>query len=547
LKGTTTNFWIALGVVAGGVGLRMYGLDYGLPFIYIGDELEFVGRALHMLGTRDPNPHWFGHPGTPTIYLFALSYAVKLSAGSTSLADLFYLSRALVVVFAAGSIVLTYVIGARVAGRSVGLLGAALLAVAPLHVQYSRIARPDVQMTFFVLASAWFIISVADKGRWRDYIRAGLLLGIAVATKYPALVLALGIVWAHALNRLKHQQPIWTHLSRLISSGLATCAGFIAGTPYILVEYENAWASLIRESRPFHLSATSEGFMSSLSWYLANPLLANAGVLGMLMVLAGAWSIVRNRDANQSILLVFPITFVIFISFLSLRWARWAIPALPFIGLLAAIGFRQLYALLSARVVARAPHSLRHILPVAALIAAIVLIAAPAASSLVIVKGGAGGDTRTTAWQWIMDNVPPGSRVLAEASTPQLPHDTFRLYRIQDGRIIPNNDQSRLYIIPLRYNMPVGSLGELTDVRLIDRMQIDYLVMSDDYDRRRAESFHPGQEALYAELKREVAMYEEIMNQYELIYEDWPVRGKIAGTRIRIYRTTRMPGREEDR
>ena len=52
----------------------MYGLDFGLPYIYNGDEPDIVGRGLTIMVTGDLNPHFFGHPGTVLIYLCAVIY-----------------------------------------------------------------------------------------------------------------------------------------------------------------------------------------------------------------------------------------------------------------------------------------------------------------------------------------------------------------------------------------------------------------------------------------------------------------------------------------
>jgi len=54
----------------------------GLPFLYDPDESVFVVRAGSILANRDLNPHFFGHPGTPTIYLLSALYAVIYLIGS---------------------------------------------------------------------------------------------------------------------------------------------------------------------------------------------------------------------------------------------------------------------------------------------------------------------------------------------------------------------------------------------------------------------------------------------------------------------------------
>ena len=61
------------------------------------------------------------------------------------------LSRAISAAFGTGTILLVYAIAARVAGRLAGLLSAAFLAFAVLHVRDSHFASTDISMTFFVV------------------------------------------------------------------------------------------------------------------------------------------------------------------------------------------------------------------------------------------------------------------------------------------------------------------------------------------------------------------------------------------------------------
>ena len=216
--------------------------------------------------------------------------------GELALVDLFFFARLTVVAFAAGSIFLTYLIGKRLRSYHCGLLAAALLAAAPLHADYSRLARTDIPMTFFVLASTWFVISIAQTGRWRDYLVAGFLLGLGVATKYPALLLAVVIIWVHILRQIETGLPAWANLPRLIGSGIATLFGVFAGSPYLFIDYKSAWTDITFEARGYHVSATSDGFFSALTWYLGTPLLTSIGLLGALMALVGAVSVIRQRS-----------------------------------------------------------------------------------------------------------------------------------------------------------------------------------------------------------------------------------------------------------
>src|ERR1700733_2211259 len=70
--------WSGLAVVLlGGLGLRLWGIQQGLPYAYNADEADhFVPRAVGMFG-HDLNPHYFANPPAFTYalhYLFALAY-----------------------------------------------------------------------------------------------------------------------------------------------------------------------------------------------------------------------------------------------------------------------------------------------------------------------------------------------------------------------------------------------------------------------------------------------------------------------------------------
>src|ERR1700712_2280530 len=122
-----------------------------------------------------------------------------------------------------------FVLGRRAWGVGAGLIAALFLATAQFHLQHSQYVTTDVTSGFFVLLCFIFALAVAQEGRWRDYLLAGLLSGLAASTKYNAGVIALAIVAAHGL--------CWGRKSivrgpRLVGAGLASMLGFVTGTPY---------------------------------------------------------------------------------------------------------------------------------------------------------------------------------------------------------------------------------------------------------------------------------------------------------------------------
>lgn len=167
-------------ILMAGLMIRIYGIDFGLPSLNDPDEPIFVLRALKILRDKDLNPGWFGHPGTTTIYLLSMLYALIFAGGqwlglfsdAGSFADyiradpsLLYLSgRLLIVVFSIASLYVVFEIGRRMFGRWVGILGAAILAISPVHVYYSQLIRTDVQLGFFALLTVLFCYGSAKPG-----------------------------------------------------------------------------------------------------------------------------------------------------------------------------------------------------------------------------------------------------------------------------------------------------------------------------------------------------------------------------------------------
>jgi hypothetical protein len=132
------------------------------------------------------------------------------------------------VLFAAGTLVLA----TPLVGRGWGRVAATLALVTPGVTNQMTAPLNDVAcaaLTTFALA-AWYRAVVEDRGpRW--FIVAGVMLGAAAATKYVALLFALGLVahglWCLARNAARRQQ--------LLSGGLALAivATSVAGVWYV--------------------------------------------------------------------------------------------------------------------------------------------------------------------------------------------------------------------------------------------------------------------------------------------------------------------------
>ena len=65
-----------LAILAVAFFFRVYGINFGLPYIYHPDEPSIVKRALSMIRSGDFSPHWFDWPSL-YIYTQALVYVLR--------------------------------------------------------------------------------------------------------------------------------------------------------------------------------------------------------------------------------------------------------------------------------------------------------------------------------------------------------------------------------------------------------------------------------------------------------------------------------------
>ena len=435
--------WPALAVVlAGGLALRVWGVAQGLPYAYNADEADhFVPRAVAMFG-RDLNPHYFANPPAFTYvlhYLFAIAYGGAgggvRHAFALHPADLYTLARIAAAVLGVAALWLLYVAGSRLLGRAVGLLAAAIEAVAFLPVFYSHLALNDVPtlapLTLSLLGSA----GVLGKGRRLDYLLAGLGLGLACATKYTAGIVLVVFV-AATLARYLDGQP---HAARdsllgVALAGAAALLAFLVANPFSLLDYSSFHRELVHQST---LSSEAQGKLGApreggLAYYLWT-LTWGLGWLPALAALGGSIVVWRRGQRFGWLLVPAPLLFLAFMGLQGRYFGRWLLPIFPLLCLLAAVFVLWASALLASFVAgvwsARA-HVHRDADEVdprrrggrLGALFAIVLAALVLAQGLVFsVHSGlvlSRADTRNITRSWMVANVPVGTKIVAEPVSP---------------------------------------------------------------------------------------------------------------------------------
>lgn len=169
--------------------------------------------------------------------------------------------RAASVLFGIGGVVLTFSLGRAVTGsRAVGLVAAGLLLADGLWFVESRLALPDVFLVVFTTGAALAfarVLAVPPARVGRPLLATGLLLGLALATKWSAAPLAglIGLATVWRAGRL------WREAGRVDSP--ATAAAARAG-----VRAYRRWtpAALVAVPAAVYLAAYGHFFALGYGW-----------------------------------------------------------------------------------------------------------------------------------------------------------------------------------------------------------------------------------------------------------------------------------------
>lgn len=427
--------WLALaGLVAAALALRLWGIQWRLPYTMNVDEPVVMDQAAGIVLTGDLNPHRFVYPSLQ-IYQQALIDWLHLRWGIATglyrdLRDLpenshvitsapgFYLwGRAGTAVLGALTVLFTGLAGRWLGGWRVGLVAALLLAVAPLHVAHSRYVTPDVPASCFTALALLGAVAVyrqpADltpgRRRWR-YALAGIAFGLATATKYNAVVVGGCLLAAHLLAR---PPRVWFRSADLWLAGAAGLAAFFAVTPFALIDRKTFLqdiASIIHHYK--HLG--HPGFESDQNWWwYLRWLLRNEPWL-IVPALAGAvWAALRHRGEDL-LLLLFPLASYAGLAAYKVHFERNLLPLFPFFALLAARLLADAAGAPAGRWARWRPLALP-----ATLLAGLLLALPPARTAAETADYLTRPDSRVAAVTWLMTHLPAGALVLADLD-PQL-------------------------------------------------------------------------------------------------------------------------------
>jgi hypothetical protein len=341
--------YVALAALAGGsIGVRYWGISFGLPHTETRpDESRVLNLAIR-IAAGDLNPHYFVYP---TLYMYLVAALIRLQAGAAVLAhvdvlrraDLFVTARCLTAAFGSATVLLIYTVGKRMVDEGAGLIAAALFAFAFLHVRDSHFGTTDVPMTCGIVF-AFLTLLRSGEGRWR-LAAAGLAIGLATSIKYNAILLTPVALYLEMYRALEGRRSWREIVPRGALFVACVVAGFLAGTPFALLDWRTFSDGLIFAEtylRSGHVHDGQRLATSHAAWYYASFVLPVGvgwptwfgGLLGLVLLA------VRKPKEGIACLIFVAVYFATAASGLT-AFARYMVPLTPFLCLGAAYAIRQ--------------------------------------------------------------------------------------------------------------------------------------------------------------------------------------------------------------
>ena len=440
--------WLLAGLLLSALGLRLWSIRHGLPWVYNRDEeFHFVPVAVRMFGGSF-NPGYFENPPALTYLLYAV-FRLRFSAEgfrASFAADptaAYETARVVVALIGTLSVALVYWAGTRWFDRRVALLGAGLVAFGFLPAFYGKLALNDA-VTLAPIAIALALIALAwERGRLWQWALAAAFVGVATAVKYTAgamlLPLAVAVV-LQALDRDGADPPSWRRRIRAallpvvrtgVVAGIAFAAAFLLLNPYSVVEFSEFRSQLAGQSATAGGSAKL-GQPDVPGWlYYLWTLTWGLGWVPAVAALAGGALLLRDNWRRGLVFVAFPLFLFLFLGGQARYFGRWLMPAYPALVLLAGYA-----AVRAADVIAtRRPALARWALPVVAVLLLAQGLAATVRSDSVLARN----DTRLLARDWILRSIPARSGVVVEPFVPvgwlrepdRDGEERFRLYPVK--------------------------------------------------------------------------------------------------------------------
>ncbi|MFH1551680.1 MAG: glycosyltransferase family 39 protein [bacterium] len=413
------NNWIILLIVFLALVLRLWGIQYGLPGLFVGDEKSLVGGALKMIYQQNIFPvlepdvfRLLYYPTLiPWLYLiFFVPYVVfvYLTGQWISIAELrdffiinpsvfFLMARVMSAFFATGAVGLIYLVGKKIFSQRASLLAALLYAVSFLPVHQGHFSKHWNFGIFFALLIFYFALKISKEPQTKNYLKAGFITGLAFFSNYISAIYGLIVVLVHfflpnqSIREKFFSKKLWVFLMiALLISSLA-----------VLI-YPQEFDRLVLGEDSTVLQVKSLNGFLGVSFEILKTLYYIVTFVFLFSLIGYVFLFFKDRKLFF-ILAFIPLLSPFLYYFLLHFEPRYVLLFLPILALVAGYGLSQFLELFRIR------------FKWLVFLISLMIIILPLKNAIDFGRLISQADTRNLANDWIKGNIPIGSKIITNS------------------------------------------------------------------------------------------------------------------------------------
>jgi hypothetical protein len=267
---------------------------------------------------------------------------------------------------------------------------------------------PDTLLIFLCVLAMLFFYKITIQGKTSTYIWAGLIVGIAIATKYSggALIIPLGLAHSFRIHS-EHKRWFFTFSDkRIVIALIMVVAGFILSCPFSVLDFPKFYQDVSWQFSRVHSGGFGMDVENAWGYYLFRGIPLSIGLgLTIISIIAVLYVIIRHKKKDM-LGAAFVLFYFLYIGSWKIGVDKYLLPILPFLALFAGMLTDKIFSLFKMS---------RPYVKALLILSVLLLISEPFARSihndyLLIQK-----DTRTEAKEWIEENVPAGAKIAIDA------------------------------------------------------------------------------------------------------------------------------------
>jgi 4-amino-4-deoxy-L-arabinose transferase-like glycosyltransferase len=424
------TFWWLAGLLAIAAFVRFRGIRFGLPHTQARpDETAIIDPVRVLLSGH--LPHFYDYPWL-LLWIVAIAYlgyflwgmatgaftsmTAMLASWPVHWEPFFLIPRIISAAAGTLSVLVVFRLGRQVRDESTAIVSALFFAFSFMHVRSSHFGTTDVVMTGLIVAAVSLIIDAHRSRRRGKFFAAGLVAGLAAATKYNAVILVVPMIASqllHVWESPERRRDAWRD-PRIFYFGIPFVVAFAIGVPFVLLDRAPFLDAMRELAHALRVGDVRMDLGNGWLYHLTFSLRYDLGVPLLVAALAGAALLVQADPRTGLLLLSFPVAYYVVAGSIRLLFVRYAMPITPFLCVTAAYFVCRLASWLATPISSRAQ---RGILSGAlAALLTLALVWPSAARVWAFDRVLSATDNRVVVAQWFFDHVPAGQTVLQTGS-----------------------------------------------------------------------------------------------------------------------------------